>query len=305
MSGTGNVTFAAGSSAATGVSFSAPGTYVLRLTVSDSALTSTDDVQVKVSNPGASRTVSVPITASSDDAQEGGLNATGGLWVRIDSPDDELGSDGTDAMLSGFRFPNLPIPFGSTIDSAKIQFGADEINATPAAFTITGEAADNAATYRTTANSISARPKVGSVAWAPPAWNTVKEAAGAQLTPELKAIAQAVVGRAGWRRGNAMAFMISGSGRRTALSFDGGLGTPTLVLTFRTPLTPVTPPPAPTPSLALRSSAASLTVGRAVTLSSQVRRFPGQIDLYQANPDDRWPEYDREKATQFMRRLAG
>ncbi len=267
VSGTGNVTFAAGSSAATGVSFSAPGTYVLRLTVSDSALTSTDDVQVKVSNPGASRTVSVPITVSSDDAQEGGLTTTGGQSVRIDSPDDELGSDGTDAMLTGFRFPNLPIPFGSTIDSAKIQFGADEINATPAAFTITGEAADNAATYRTTANSISARPKVGSVAWAPPAWNTLKEAAGAQLTPELKTIAQAVVGRAGWRRGNAMAFMISGTGRRTALSFDGGLGSPTLVLTFRTPLTPVTPPPASTPSLALRTSAASLTAGRAVTLS--------------------------------------
>lgn len=45
--------------------------------------------------------------------------------------------------------------------------------------------------------------------------------------------------------------------------------------------------------------------GRAVTLSSQVRRFPGQIDLYRANPDDRWPEYNRDKATQFMRRLAG
>src|SRR5260221_14371473 len=43
--------------------------------------------------------------------------------------------------------------------------------------------------------------------------------------------------------------------------------------------------------------------GRAVTLSSQVRRFPGQIDLYRANPDDRWPEYNRDKATQFMRRL--
>ena len=73
---------------------------------------------------------------------------------------------------------------------------------------------DNAATYRTTANSISVRPKVGSVAWAPPAWNTVKESGAAQLTPELKTIAQAVVDRAGWRRGNAMAFMVSGTGRR-------------------------------------------------------------------------------------------
>jgi hypothetical protein len=290
VSGTGTATFAAGTSAASGVSFSAPGTYVLRLTVSDGSLTSTDDVTVKVSNPGASRTVSVPITVSSDDAQEGGLNTTGGQSVRIDSPDDELGSDGTDPMLTGFRFPNIPIPYGSQVDSAKIQFGADEVNASPAAFTITGEAADNAATYRTTANSISTRPKVGSVAWAPPAWNTVKESGAAQLTPELKTIAQAVVDRAGWRRGNAMAFMVSGSGRRTALSFDGGLGTPTLVLTYRTPSTPITPPPTPTPSapsLSLRTSAPSLTAGGAVTLSGTVTRsgtaVAGQaVDLFAA-----------------------
>ena len=275
VSGTGNATFAAGTAAATGVSFSAPGTYVLRLTVSDSALTSTDDVQVKVSSPGTARTVSVPITVSSDDAQQGGGTTSGGTSVRIDSPDDELGFDANvdprNAMITGLRFPNLPIPYGSQIDSATIQFGADEVNASPAAFTITGEAADNAATYREQAGNISSRAKVGSVAWAPPAWNTVKETKAAQQTPELKAIAQAVVGRAGWRRGNAMAFMISGApgntGRRTALSFDGGLGSPTLVLSFRTPATPVTPPPAPAPSLALRTSAASLTAGRAVTLS--------------------------------------
>jgi hypothetical protein len=45
--------------------------------------------------------------------------------------------------------------------------------------------------------------------------------------------------------------------------------------------------------------------GRAVTLSSQVRRFPGRIDVYQANPEGRWAEYDRAGAARFMRRLAG
>ncbi len=33
--------------------------------------------------------------------------------------------------------------------------------------------------------------------------------------------------------------------------------------------------------------------GRAVTLSSQVRRFPASIDVYQANPGERWPQYNR------------
>lgn len=45
--------------------------------------------------------------------------------------------------------------------------------------------------------------------------------------------------------------------------------------------------------------------GRAVTLASQVRRRPGQIDVYHANPANRWPEYDRARSTQRMRHLAG
>ena len=45
--------------------------------------------------------------------------------------------------------------------------------------------------------------------------------------------------------------------------------------------------------------------GRAVTLASQVRRHPARIDVFETNPDDRWPEYDRDAATRVMRRLAG
>ena len=48
-----------------------------------------------------------------------------------------------------------------------------------------------------------------------------------------------------------------------------------------------------------------LVGGRAVTLSSQVKCRPGRIDVYEANPDDRWPEYDRAGAVRLMRRLAG
>lgn len=45
--------------------------------------------------------------------------------------------------------------------------------------------------------------------------------------------------------------------------------------------------------------------GRAVTLESRVRACPGRIDLYRANPEDRWPEYDRQAATAVMKRFAG
>ena len=45
--------------------------------------------------------------------------------------------------------------------------------------------------------------------------------------------------------------------------------------------------------------------GRAVTLESQVRRFPGAIDVFEANPDDRWRRWDRRGTVEYMRRLAG
>lgn len=45
--------------------------------------------------------------------------------------------------------------------------------------------------------------------------------------------------------------------------------------------------------------------GRAVTLSSQVERYSGRIDVFRANPQNRWPEFDRAGATRTMRRLAG
>ena len=48
-----------------------------------------------------------------------------------------------------------------------------------------------------------------------------------------------------------------------------------------------------------------LSGGRAVTLSSQVQRMPGRIDVYETNPDDRWPDYDRAAASRAMRRLCG
>jgi len=44
---------------------------------------------------------------------------------------------------------------------------------------------------------------------------------------------------------------------------------------------------------------------RAVTCSSQVKRYSGRIDVFQVNPGNRWPEYDRAGAVRFMRRLAG
>lgn len=45
--------------------------------------------------------------------------------------------------------------------------------------------------------------------------------------------------------------------------------------------------------------------GRAVTLQSQVQRYPGRIDVYRANSAARWAHYNRPAAVCYLRRLAG
>ena len=45
--------------------------------------------------------------------------------------------------------------------------------------------------------------------------------------------------------------------------------------------------------------------GRAVTLASQVQQYPGRMDVFQANPRNRWQHYDRAGAVRFIRRLCG
>ncbi|MFT5142970.1 MAG: hypothetical protein ACI80V_001015 [Rhodothermales bacterium] len=42
-----------------------------------------------------------------------------------------------------------------------------------------------------------------------------------QETPDLKALVQEIVNRSGWGSGNSMAFIITGSGERTAESYEG------------------------------------------------------------------------------------
>jgi hypothetical protein len=45
--------------------------------------------------------------------------------------------------------------------------------------------------------------------------------------------------------------------------------------------------------------------GRIVTLASQVAKFPGLIDVFEANPGNRWKEYRRKDAVRYLLRLAG
>jgi hypothetical protein len=59
------------------------------------------------------------------------------------------------------------------------------------------------------------------VAWSPPDWTAVGAAGAAERTPDLAALLQEIVDRPGWAPGNALALLVTGTGTRTAESFDG------------------------------------------------------------------------------------
>jgi uncharacterized protein YjiK len=159
--------------------------------------------------------VAVRVAASSDDAEE---SASGSM--SLTSSDLELVFDGSNQTV-GIRFNGVAIPQGATITRAYVQFQVDEATSEATVLTITGEAADNAATFSSAAK-VSPRPRTASaVAWAPVAWTVVGQAGADQQTPDLAAIVQEIVNRPGWQSGNSLAIIITGTGRRTAEAYNG------------------------------------------------------------------------------------
>jgi hypothetical protein len=218
VSGPGTVSFGDASAAATTATFDQAGTYVLRLSASDSALTGLDDVTVTVLGPGSMVTVDVPLAAGSDDAEE----LTSGS-VNITSTDLDMMLDGTTVQSAvGLRFANVTLPPGAAIVDASVQFRSDEAHSDPTSLLVQGQAVDTAPTFTTAKNSITSRARTAaSVAWNPPPWLTTSETGPDERITGLVPIVQELVSRAGWASGNAIVLIITGSGKRVADSFEG------------------------------------------------------------------------------------
>jgi uncharacterized protein YjdB len=77
-------------------------------------------------------------------------------------------------------------------------------------------------TFGSASGDISSRSRTGAaVPWSPAPWPTVGEAGPDQQTPNITAIIQEIVNRAGWVSGNSLVIIITGTGERVAESYDG------------------------------------------------------------------------------------
>ena len=159
--------------------------------------------------------IEVAVIDGNDDAEQ---EDDGDMY--IDSTDLELVSDGSRGNQTvGIRFQDVQVPQGALITNAYIVFETDETTSESTSVTIKGETSSDAQAFTTTNNNISDRSKTGqSVEWnSIAAWNTWGEK---HQTPDLSAIVQEIVGNEYWISGNAMAFIITGSGKRTAGSYE-------------------------------------------------------------------------------------
>lgn len=192
--------------------------------------------------PGASlcslTTLAAQPDASADDAEQKVADGTmdlvsGGLDLGVDS--------GAADQVVGVRFPNITIPRGAEIVSADIEFTVDKVTTAPTSLTFQGELNANAAPYTSTTDDITDRTTTtSSVPWgsaSTPAlapWDTP----GATFrSPDLSPIVQEIIGVSGWSAGNSMAFVITGSGRRAAISHNGdSTRAPRLRITYKGPV---------------------------------------------------------------------
>lgn len=188
------------------------------------------------------KTVSIQINASSDDAEERGANASSGTGTMdLTSSDIELVADGNDGdQYIGLRFSNVAIPQGAYIANAYIQFVVDEDDASPGTVVFRVEDTDDASTFTGTDFNISSRATLtDSVLWDTiPVWPTVGANGDDQKTADLSKLVQAIVNRKGWVSGNALNFIATGTGERVAESYDGvASSAPTLVVEYIEPVT--------------------------------------------------------------------
>lgn len=121
----------------------------------------------------------------------------------------------------GIYIQGVTIPRNATITNAYIEFRSVSNYSQGTNLIIVGQNSNDASAFSNNNWDISSnavRPKTtASVTWNNvPAWTTGNN----YRSPDIKAIVQQIVNRGGWNSGNSMVFIVSGSGQRSAVSYN-------------------------------------------------------------------------------------
>lgn len=168
----------------------------------------------------ADKIIRSTMTLARDSADDAEQRKNG--RVNLGSRDLELGELRGKPQTVGIRFPGVQIPKGATILTAHIEFTPEETSNGDATLTFHGLSTDNAEPFVSERYNITNRKQTGSSF----VWENVPDWTKNQRhwSPNLGAIVQEIVNRDGWSDGNALAFVITGSGQRSAWSVNGKPG---------------------------------------------------------------------------------
>ena len=207
----------------------------------------------------------VRVATKSDDAEE---MPTG--TVDLASKDLQLIRDAADQIV-GIRFNKLDIPPRMFILAAYVQFAADQVQTEPTSLVIQAQAADKAATFKKSARNLSSRPRTTTaVTWSDlPGWMAIGDSGPIERTPNIAALIQEIVNRPAWKMGNPLALIITGTGRRTAKSYDGSkTAAPMLHVEFSTVPSTSTTATSTSSTTTTSTTATSTTVSEPSTTST-------------------------------------
>ena len=118
------------------------------------------------------------------------------------------------------RFPQVNIPQGSTVTGGSLVFTPQVNDSGSASWTISAEASDNSPVLAATASNLSGRTTTtASASWTVPNWSN-NTAIETDSSVDISSILQEIVNRSGWCGGNAVTFLITGTGTRRAKAVE-------------------------------------------------------------------------------------
>ncbi|MEW7291446.1 InlB B-repeat-containing protein [Aquimarina sp. 2304DJ70-9] len=181
----------------------------------------------EVTGGGETRTLEVAITSGSDDVEESQNGAIYANSSDLEMVYDSYNSNGYQKI--GLRFRSVQLPKNATINSAYLQFTADESNSAGAELEVSLHNSSDSPAF-SSSNNVSGRTTFSNkITWQPSSW-TSNQSGNSQRSPNLKNMVQSLVNKSGWASGNDVSFIIKGKGnsltstsaKRVADSYEGG-----------------------------------------------------------------------------------
>ena len=208
--------------------------------------------RVSTTPQAATNTLSLQVSSGNGDAfqsQSGGAVNSAALYIEMVSY-----SIGSARYSGGFRFTNVTIPKGSTINSAVFQVYVYGVAYDDPNVDIFANGVDNAKDFATE-NTIVGRVRTSNSV----SWVATNLGAGYKSSPDIKSVIQEVINRPGWVSGNSIALLVDGRSDSTHLFWARSYEYPTAGGSAAK-LTIVYTPPTPTANIKANGSDGPITI---------------------------------------------